>query len=376
MRRIKAPGSGRYVATHGRTGTPEYRSWLGLVRRCRAPNKVEARYYGEGMGVTVCDRWEASFEAFYADMGPKPGPGWSIDRIDGSQGYFPDNCRWATAVQQIRNRAPVIRNTKNESGTVGVVRSQDDKNWVAQIIFRNVSVRLGVFQDYADAVKARKEAEERIRHLAPEAIPTSKEEAHALRELVRGGSRKRIVKVHTKEGLTVREFAAMLGLSDSGARDRIRRGADKATKSATERVKITTQEGNQLSIREAAELAGISKAVIRRRLRNGTAPADILAPVRQRTSFGPVLIAGDPVTIRDLADKLGLRPGTIRERIRRGGTGGEVTRPVKRGIIIGSEQMTITDAINRSGASASAIYTRIRKGLSASEILAPGRKKP
>jgi len=71
-----------------------------MKKRCRGPHR-SFHLYG-GRGVTVCSRWE-SFENFLADMGPRPSPKHSIDRIDSGGNYEPGNCRWATRAEQSRN---------------------------------------------------------------------------------------------------------------------------------------------------------------------------------------------------------------------------------------------------------------------------------
>jgi hypothetical protein len=72
--------------------------------RCYNPAAQSYQYYG-ALGVTVCERWRSDFAAFLHDMGPRPGPGYSIDRFPNNSGnYEPGNCRWATAKEQARNR--------------------------------------------------------------------------------------------------------------------------------------------------------------------------------------------------------------------------------------------------------------------------------
>lgn len=85
---------------HGRT-SPTYYSWAGLIQRCTNPKSECWADYG-GRGIKVCERWR-DFRNFLADMGEKPRGRYSIDRIDNSRGYEPDNCQWATDQEQARN---------------------------------------------------------------------------------------------------------------------------------------------------------------------------------------------------------------------------------------------------------------------------------
>jgi hypothetical protein len=93
-------------ATHGncRRGgrSPEHIAWSSMRGRCLRPTDPAYDRYG-GRGIGIDPAWD-SFERFLGDMGPRPTPQHSLDRVDNDKGYGPDNCRWATPAEQGQNR--------------------------------------------------------------------------------------------------------------------------------------------------------------------------------------------------------------------------------------------------------------------------------
>ena len=94
---------GARTRTHGLRQTPEYLVWNAMRSRCNNPNVESYARYG-AIGVRVCDAWNASFEAFIRDVGRRPSPKHSLDRLENSGNYEPGNVEWRTAKQQARNR--------------------------------------------------------------------------------------------------------------------------------------------------------------------------------------------------------------------------------------------------------------------------------
>ena len=80
-----------------------------MIERCTNSRNKDFHYYG-GRGITVCAEWRNSFETFYRDMGPRPAPHLTIERVNNDLGYFKDNCVWATRLQQRHNRRDSPKN--------------------------------------------------------------------------------------------------------------------------------------------------------------------------------------------------------------------------------------------------------------------------
>lgn len=99
------------------TDHPLYYIWVGMRARCRDTQNPN---YG-GRGIRVCDRWDSSFQDFVEDIGERPGPSYSLDRVDVDGNYEPANVRWATKHQQAQNRR-----SRPKSKTVAIAIPYDD----------------------------------------------------------------------------------------------------------------------------------------------------------------------------------------------------------------------------------------------------------
>lgn len=95
--------------THGLSRTPEYDIWCAIKKRCFNPSDPAYKYYG-ARGITICDKWRNSFESFIIDIGVRPQPKLSLDRINNDGNYEPGNVRWTTwHIQNSNKRNPKRR---------------------------------------------------------------------------------------------------------------------------------------------------------------------------------------------------------------------------------------------------------------------------
>lgn len=142
----------------GRKQTPEYAIWTDMKKRCAGGTKSTVHIYA-GRGIYVCARWSEDFSAFFGDMGARPSPLHSIDRVNNDGSYTcgkcddciargaPANCRWATDGEQNRNTRRTILITHNGETMCA-------KDWAARLGVHSTSLREAIkrgvpFADYA-----------------------------------------------------------------------------------------------------------------------------------------------------------------------------------------------------------------------------------
>lgn len=155
LKRHGDPAAGaRLRESHKLSKSSEYTSWLKMRQRCNDKKHVAYSYYG-GRGIKVCERWENSFLAFYEDMGKKPNPKYTIDRINVNGDYKPSNCKWATRAEQSQNQRV---QSNNRSGVAGVIWDPNRNKWRAELTRDGKKLINKRFAKKSEAIKAVKDA--------------------------------------------------------------------------------------------------------------------------------------------------------------------------------------------------------------------------
>lgn len=137
----------------------EYISYHAMIRRCLNENAEEYKNYGE-KGISICFRWLGSFENFLKDMGPRP-PGTTIDRIDFNGNYEPGNCRWATIIEQNRNKSTNVVITYKGITMLAIdwsivlnIDNRKLKDYLKYCIdFEDFLIRYGFFEKVSNIIK-------------------------------------------------------------------------------------------------------------------------------------------------------------------------------------------------------------------------------
>ena len=128
---------------------PNYVVWVCMLRRCENVNDPAYINYG-ARGIVVCERWQ-HFRFFVEDMGVRPEPNLTIERVDNSKGYEPGNCIWDTRSNQCVNRRKFKNNTSGETGVVPIPRGR----YRSQFDYEGVRYDLGRYSDVESAASAR-----------------------------------------------------------------------------------------------------------------------------------------------------------------------------------------------------------------------------
>jgi len=138
---------------HGLRYLRMYDSWRCMIRRCNNPKDQAFGYYG-GRGIKVCGEW-LDVKVFYKDMGERP-KGLTLERIDNEKGYYKENCKWASRIEQQRNHGIHKNNT---SGVQGVSWRNRDHSYSVYIMANYKQIHLGCFKKIEDAIDARRQGE-------------------------------------------------------------------------------------------------------------------------------------------------------------------------------------------------------------------------
>lgn len=131
----------------------EYGIWKAMKSRCYSPCLKHLSY--QQKGIIVCDEWKNSFDKFYEDMGPIPSNNHSLDRINNNGNYCKENCRWATAEIQTKNRGNFNLNHEYNGETLCL------KDWAKKFKIKYTTLYLRIYKEkltFEEAINREKRA--------------------------------------------------------------------------------------------------------------------------------------------------------------------------------------------------------------------------
>ena len=148
---------------HGLYKTRIHKTWRGLFQRCENPTASHYERYG-GRGIRICEEWKGKngFVNFY-EWSMKNGYSDSLelDRIDNNKGYSPDNCRWVNHLENCHNKNNRRDNKTGYSGVQERIMRTGHVKYRVRITVNRVRINLGHYETLEEAIKVRKEAEEK-----------------------------------------------------------------------------------------------------------------------------------------------------------------------------------------------------------------------
>lgn len=160
LKKIKCSCERKY--RYGLSKSPLYQVWYEIIDRCCNKNRYFYKWYG-GKGIDVCENWKGKYGYInfynwaisngYKEEKMKSGKNkLTIDRIDTSKGYYPENCRWVDYTTQALNKDIICT---NKSGYIGVSWSKQERKWISTISLNNKTTRIGGYKTQKEAVEER-----------------------------------------------------------------------------------------------------------------------------------------------------------------------------------------------------------------------------
>lgn len=275
----------------------EYQSYNNMKGRCLNPKIEEWKHYG-GRGITICERWLAGFRYFLKDMGPKPTKKHTLERIDNSKGYSPDNCKWATRKEQAQNTRRNRLLTFN-----GDTKCMQE--WADELGLNYITIHSRLSKGWT----------------IEEALSTSRKEGHR--------SRSKIITFQGKTA-TLPEWSEIIGIHTDTLYYRLKHGwtventltippgeGEYIQKNERRNLKKITFQGKTLSISKWAKETGLSNSTIEGRLANNWSIENTLTtPLIKKKRY--LTYQNRTMSMAEWSRELGISSDTIKDRLRWG----------------------------------------------------------